>query len=91
MRNVWGELNWKGDWSPSSRLWNTDNKQILEYDPSEDSSVFWMKLEDFKELFKSVSVVRLKNWEETRSRGKFLRIQDKVNLSNEIVLSRWYY
>lgn len=24
-------------------------------------------------------------------RGKFLRVQDKNNMTNEIVLSRWYY
>lgn len=50
-----------------------------------------MSFEDFIEYFRTISVCRVKNWEEIRLKGKFLRIQDKNNTYNEIVLSKWYY
>jgi len=52
---------------------------------------FWMSFADFVTNFRSVNVCRVKNWDELRLKGKFLRVQDKHNQSNQIVLSRWYY
>ena len=52
---------------------------------------FWMSFEDFIKYFQTVNVTRVKNWEEVRLKGKFLRVQDAGNKTNEIVLSKWYY
>lgn len=34
---------------------------------------------------------RVKNWEEVRVKGKFIRVQDIEDPSVEVVLSKWYY
>ena len=41
--------------------------------------------------FRSVNACLLKNWHEVRLRGKFMRILDKHNRDNQVVMSRWHY
>jgi len=38
-----------------------------------------------------VNVCRVKNWEEVRIKGKFIRVQDIDDPNIEVVLSKWYY
>jgi hypothetical protein len=49
-----------------------------------------MSFEDFLENFRALNVCRVRNWQETRIRGKFLRLRDD-NDSNERVISKFYY
>jgi hypothetical protein len=48
---------------------------IDELKPSFDSNdgLFWMSFKDFTENFDSVDVCRVRNWEECRMRGRFVR------------------
>ena len=94
LRNPWGKpLSWNGKWSDNSALWSQSIKKLVEpkIKDENDGSHFWMCFEDFTTYFKAINICRIKNWEEIRSRGKFLRVEDKNNDFNEIVLSRWHY
>ena len=50
-----------------------------------------MAFEDFTKYFRSLNVCRVRNWQENRIRGKFLKIQDKNDPNFEQVISKWYY
>lgn len=41
--------------------------------------------------FKSLNVCRVKNWNEVRLKGKFLRLSDVEDPSHELVKSKWFY
>jgi calpain-15 len=43
------------------------------------------------ERFKTLNVCRVKNWDEVRIKGKFIRLQDIDDPNVEIVISKWYY
>lgn len=57
----------------------------------EEDGTFWMAFEDFIKFFRSLNVCRVRNWQENRIRGKFLRIRDEVDKDFEQVISKWYY
>jgi hypothetical protein len=42
-------------------------------------------------FFRCLNVCRVRNWQENRIRGKFLRITDTEDPSFEQVVSKWYY
>jgi hypothetical protein len=42
----------------------------------DNDGTFWMCFEDFLKYFRSLNVCRVRNWQETRIRGKFIRIKD---------------
>lgn len=74
-----------GDWSPGSKLWDPKLKQIIgdEHFSSQNSDentdnemTFWMSYQEAVNYFKSMNVCRVRNWNEIRLKGKFLRIQD---------------
>jgi calpain-15 len=50
-----------------------------------------MCFEDFISIFKGLNVCRVKNWEEVRIKGKFIRVQNVDDSDIEVVLSKWYY
>jgi len=50
LRNPWGELEWKGDFSDSSALWTDSLKKALEYEDS-DNGMFYMALKDFRSYY----------------------------------------
>lgn len=52
---------------------------------------FWMSFEDFIKQFKSLNVCRVRNWQEQRIRGKFIRLEDENDAGFEQVVSKWYY
>lgn len=56
-----------------------------------EDGTFWMSFEDFIKHFRSLNVCRVRNWQENRIRGKFLRIKDELNENFEQVISKWYY
>lgn len=53
--------------------------------------IFWMSLQEAVAFFKSLNVCRVRNWNEVRLKGKFLRLQDLDFPSIESVQSKWYY
>ena len=52
---------------------------------------FWMSYQEAVNYFKSLNVCRVRNWNEIRLKGKFLRIQDAEQAQIEAVQSKWYY
>jgi calpain-15 len=91
LRNPWGKLLWTGDWSASSSLWTSDLKRYMNPSFDEDDLNFWMSLEDFCTHFSSLHVCRVKNWDEVRIKGKFIRVQDVEDTNLEVVVSKWFY
>jgi calpain-15 len=65
-------------------------KEIKPVFDSEDGT-FWMSFADFCKFFRSINVCRVRNWQETRIRGKFLRIEEYLDSNTEQVVSKWYY
>jgi len=46
LRNPWGKLEWKGDWSDNSPLWTPKLKAELRVVDS-DNGIFYMSISDF--------------------------------------------
>lgn len=91
IRNPWGKFEWDGDWSDNSDLWTEEMKEFFEPVLDENDGSFWMSLEDFFPRFKSVTFCEVKNWEELRLRGKFIKVSDKDNLDQDYVISKFFY
>lgn len=91
LRNPWGKLMWTGDWSATSPLWTSDIKRYVNPNFDEDDQNFWMSFEDFTQHFAALHVCRVKNWDEVRIKGKFIRVQDVEDPNLEVVVSKWFY
>ena len=50
-----------------------------------------MSFGDFIANFRCLNVCRVRNWQENRVRGKFLRLTDNLDPQYEQVVSKWYY
>lgn len=57
----------------------------------ENDGTFWMSFKDFCTNFDSFDVCRVRNWDEVRVRGRFIRFSDTENITNEVVVSKWFY
>lgn len=55
LRNPWGKVEWKGDWSDSSRLWTPELRQMLGCDVADDG-FFFMTYKDFLQNFDGISI-----------------------------------
>ena len=91
LRNPWGMFEWRGDWSSESPMWTMEMRSELKPMLEENDGTFWMSFEDFTKHFKSLNVCRVRNWEEVRIKGKFIRVQNIDDPDIEVVLSKWYY
>ena len=91
IRNPWGAFEWDGAWSDKSELWTPKMIEAIQPILDEEDGTFWMAFEDFIKFFRSLNVCRVRNWQENRIRGKFLRIRDEVDKDFEQVISKWYY
>ena len=56
IRNLLGKIEWIGDWSDYSGLWNDNFKNILNYNSAEKS--FYMNLKDFKLYFSRIKICK---------------------------------
>ena len=56
IRNLLGKIEWIGDWSDYSGLWNDSFKNILNYNSGEKS--FYMNLKDFKLYFSRIKICK---------------------------------
>nr|XP_031540914.1 calpain-14 [Vicugna pacos] len=60
LRNPWGKVEWKGDWSDSSRTWELlSPKEKILLLRKEDDGEFWMSLRDFKAHFMLLVICKL--------------------------------
>ena len=50
IRNIWGKIEWLGDWSNSYKFWNDDLKRKMKFEENDEQS-FYMNLRDFKHHF----------------------------------------
>ncbi|OMJ86345.1 hypothetical protein SteCoe_12132 [Stentor coeruleus] len=91
LRNPWGKLDWTGDWSAGSSLWTPEMKRYVNPSFDEEDANFWMSFEDFVKNFEALHVCRVKNWDEVRIKGKFIRVQDVEDQTLEVVVSKWFY
>ena len=58
IRNIWGKIEWDGEWSNSYKFWDDDLKKKLKYDPKDDQ-IFYMNLRDFKNHFFKIKICKL--------------------------------
>ncbi|KAK1333176.1 hypothetical protein QTO34_006713 [Cnephaeus nilssonii] len=60
LRNPWGMVEWKGDWSDSSSTWELlSPKEKMVLLRKKDDGEFWMTLQDFKVHFKLLVICKL--------------------------------
>jgi len=76
LRNPWGRLEWRGDWSDDSPLWTLELRRELGHEvgssaaAAADDGVFWMCWDDFRDYFSAVDVCRVRpDWAEVRASG----------------------
>ncbi|XP_048360893.1 calpain-14-like [Sphaerodactylus townsendi] len=60
LRNPWGKVEWKGDWSDRSGKWEllSPKEKILLHRNGDDGE-FWMTLQDFKTHFANLIICKL--------------------------------
>ncbi|XP_045045239.2 calpain-14 [Desmodus rotundus] len=60
LRNPWGKVEWRGDWSDSSSTWDllSPKEKIVLWRKDNDGE-FWMTLKDFKAHFKLLVICKL--------------------------------
>ena len=56
-----------------------------------NDGLFWMCFNDFIHYFKGVNICKVRNWEEVRIKGKFIKVQDVEDNNIEVVMSKWFY
>ena len=59
MRNPWGKIDWKGDWSAQSNKWTPEIMKGLGYKPDRNDGVFWINIADFLRVFSSGAVCKI--------------------------------
>jgi len=91
LRNPWGHFEWKGDYCDNSPLWTKELRDELNPNLDAEDGAFWMSYKDFLTYFRCVNICKVRNWNEVRIKGKFIRVQDIDDPNIEIVLSKWYY
>lgn len=92
-----GPLLWEGQWQDHDEKWKIPEiKRAKDSLPSEteeqkNNYYVWMSLLEAVSFFKRMSVCRVKNWQEIRLPGKFVRVYDSEDHDYSAVLSQWYY
>jgi calpain-15 len=72
-------------------MWTKESLEALGANIETEDGTFWMSYQDFVNYFKAVSICKVRNWDEVRIKGKFVRVQDIDDPNIEVVLSKWYY
>lgn len=69
LRNPWGKLEWKGEWSDHSRRWSEEMRREVGEVAASDDGKFWMGFTDFIDFFSCVDVCRVRpDWAEVCNR-----------------------
>lgn len=50
-----------------------------------------MSYSDLVKYFDGIHICKVKNWDEVRIKGKFVKVQDIEDPKIETVMSKWYY
>ena len=61
LRNPWGNGEFNGAWSDSSKKWTPDTKKQCEYRDEKDDGVFYMSFDDFIKYFVTMGIVKLEH------------------------------
>ena len=61
LRNPWGNGEWSGAWSDSSKKWNQNTKKQCEYQEDRDDGVFYMSFDDFVKYYVTMGIVKLQH------------------------------
>jgi len=71
LRNPWGRLEWRGDWSDASPLWTAELRASLDGGrTSGDDGTFWMSFDDLLDYFRTIEACRVRpGWAEVRVAG----------------------
>ena len=94
LRSPLQHFEWKGDWSEKSGKWTQKMRDAVGpvyVDGGGEDGTFWISYMDAVRTFKALNVCRVRNWEEVRIKGKFIRVQDIDDSNTEVVISKWYY
>lgn len=51
LRNPWGKLIWKGDWSFTCSKWTKDLREKYNYHKNPEDGSFYMSWKDFRKFF----------------------------------------
>ncbi|KAK7142015.1 hypothetical protein R3I94_011648 [Phoxinus phoxinus] len=54
--NPWGGMEWNGDWSDESPLWNTVSDQDRKQHLLAENGEFWMSMKDFLRTFDNIDI-----------------------------------
>ena len=74
IRNIWGKIEWLGDWSNSYKFWTDDLKRKMKFVENDEQS-FYMNLRDFKHHFCKVKICKyLENF-----KYKSIKIRQRPN------------
>ena len=68
-----------------------DTGSILNSSPETPEGTIWLPFSALADNFESVTICKVKNWDEIRIKGKFIRVQDLDDEAVEVVMSKWYY
>lgn len=55
LRNPWGKIDWRGDWSSGSQLWTEELRTELRLNMRKDG-IFYMSLDDFYRYFTMITI-----------------------------------
>ena len=59
LRNPWGKLIWKGDWSFESKKWTKELRDRYNYNKNPEDGSFYMCWKDFKKFFGEIIICKL--------------------------------
>ena len=59
LRNPWGNGEWSGDWSDSSRRWTNDLRNQCDNFERKNDGSFWMSFDDFRTYYIVVGICHL--------------------------------
>ena len=59
LRNPWGNGEYNGPWSDSSKKWTTSTKQQCNYKENSDDGVFYMSYDDFIKYYVTMGIAKL--------------------------------
>lgn len=62
IRNPWGSINYRGDWSQNSSKWNSELKEVFDYKSVYDGEgEFYISYDDFLYFFADVDICKIED------------------------------
>ena len=91
LRNPFGKYRADIEFFQSSDYKLDDDEFKSFCSQEQDGSVFWIKVIDLHHLFDNLIVCKVRNWEEVRVKGRFVRYSNIDQKEYEIIQSKWIY